>query len=166
MNAAKKAEIKNLLDRGTFKIFLRDDIPKDRNVLPGRFVLAVKPTEDGKEEYKARYVVGGHRDKLKRMMVHAPRRLLLALAVLHGFDIWTADVRQAYLPSPEPLLREVFIKDPVPEFGLPSNHCLQLLLPLYGLCESGDLWNRILDDHHRSELGMKPLDLILHSTPK
>lgn len=159
MSVAKKAEIKNLIDRGTFKTILREDITKDGNVLPGRFVLNIKSTEDGKEIYKAPYFVGGHRDKLKRMMVHSSQtlqassiRLLLALAMAQGLDVWTAEVRQAYLQSSEPLLREVFIKDPVPEFELTPGQCLQLLLPLYGLCESGDLWHRTVDEHHRSEL--------------
>ena len=76
-------------------------------------------------------------------------RLLLALASIHGFDAWTADVRQAYLQSSEPLLRDVFIKDPVPEFELDPSHCLKLLRPLYRLCESGDLWHATLDNHHR-----------------
>ncbi len=72
-------------------------------------------------------------------------RLLLALAAMHGFDIWTSDVRQAYLQSAEPLARDIFIEKPVPEFELAPEQCLQLLKPLYGLCESGDLWHKTLD---------------------
>ena len=164
MTKAKRQEIMSLLERGTFKVILREEIPKDANVLPGRFVLALKSTEDNNVKYKARYVIGGHRDRLKHMMVHststlqpASIRLLLALATVHGFDIWTSDVRQAYLQSAEPLAREVFISKPVPEFELDPSQCLQLLKPLYGLCESGDLWHNTFDRHHKKDLGMKPL---------
>ena len=41
MTATKKAEIKNLLERGTFKVILKEEIPPDGNILPGRFVLSV-----------------------------------------------------------------------------------------------------------------------------
>jgi len=110
MTAAKQAEVRDLLRRGTFKVILREDVPSDANVLPGRFVLAIKSTEDGKIKHKARYLIGGHRDRLKHMVIHLAStlqpqsiRLLLALAAIHGFDIWTSDVRQAHiynLPSP------------------------------------------------------------------
>ena len=53
MSEAKRKEIKGLLDRGTFRIILGEDIPPDGNVLPGRFVLAVKSTEDGQVKFKA-----------------------------------------------------------------------------------------------------------------
>ena len=106
MTAAKKAEIKSLLDRGTFKVILQEELPPDGHILPGRFVLAIKSTDDGKIKYKARYVIGGHRDKYKDLMVHSTStlqpqsvRLLLALAAIFEFDIWTSDVRQAYLQS-------------------------------------------------------------------
>lgn len=163
MGAAVRKEIKGLLDRGTFKVILREEVPPDANVLPGRFVLAIKSSIDGEVKFKARYVIGGHRDKLKHMMVHSATtlqpqsiRLLLALANIHGFDVWSSDVRQAYLQSAEPLAREIFIDKPVPEFELEPHQCLQLMKPLYGLCESGDMWHRTLDDHHRNDLGMSP----------
>ena len=114
-------------------------------------------------KFKARYVIGGQRDKLKRFMVHSSQtlqpasvRLLLAMASMFGFHVWTADVRKAYLQSAEPLMREILIKDPVPEFELDDPQCLQLLRPLSGLCESGDLWHKTLEAHHGNELGMEP----------
>ena len=62
MSQAKRNEMKGLLERGTFSIILREEVPKDANVLPGRFVLAIKSAEDGQVKFKARYVIGGHRD--------------------------------------------------------------------------------------------------------
>lgn len=163
MTTAKRAEIRGLLERGTFRIILREEVPPDANVLPGRFVLAIKSTEDGETKFKARYVIGGHRDRMKAMMVHSAAtlqpqsiRLLLALAAAFGFDIWSADVRQAYLQSSEALSRDIFITKPVAEFELQPEECLKLLKPLYGLCDSGDLWHKTLDDHHRRDLGMTP----------
>ena len=71
MQKAKLDEIRNLMKRGTFKVVLKEDIPDDANVLPGRFVLALKSDIDGKIIHKARFVIGGHRDKLKNFMVHS-----------------------------------------------------------------------------------------------
>ena len=164
MNEAGRKEIKTLLERGTFKVILRKEVPPDGNILPGRFMLAIKSTEDGKVKYKARCVKGGHRDRLKPMTVHTAStlqpqsiRLILALAVVHGFDIWTSKVRQAYLQSAEPLARDIFITKQILEFELDPSQCLNLLKPLYGPCDSGDMWHATLDKHHIDDLGMQPL---------
>ena len=77
--------------------------------------------------YKALFVIGGHRDKLKEFMVHSSQtlqpatiRLMLALAVMLGYEIWISDVKQAYLQSKDGLQRPIFIKDLVEEFELPT----------------------------------------------
>ena len=170
MDEAKREEIKNLLDRGTFKVIPTEDVPQDGNVLPSKFLLVIKSTEDGKTKYKARSVIGGHRDCLKHMMIHIPStsqpqstRLFLALEAIHGIYIWTSDVRQAYLQSAESLTRDIFIKKPVPEFEPDPSQCLKLLKPLYGLYEAGHMWHATLDNHVQ-DLRMKPLrsDPALH----
>ncbi len=71
MKAAIAKEITGLLDRGTFKIILRDEVPKGANVVGGRFVLAIKEEGTEDERYRARFVVLGHRDKDKHQLVHA-----------------------------------------------------------------------------------------------
>ena len=165
MTKAKGAEIMGLLDRRTFKVVLREEIPPNGHVLPGRFVLSIKSTEFGDEEFKARYVIGGHRDRHKEFMVHTSQilqpasvRLMLVIASIFNFEVWTSDVRQAYLQSAEPLSRAIYIDPPSPKFSLAPEECLQLMKPLYGLCKSGDLWHATLDRHHRQDLGMKSLD--------
>ena len=45
---------------------------------------------------------------------------------------------------------------PSPGFELQSEQCLKKFRPFYGLCDSEDHWHRILDEHHRHDLGMDP----------
>jgi hypothetical protein len=63
-------EMNGLVDRGTFQLSLRSEGGPNASVLPSRFVLSIKRADDGEEIYKARLVVGGHRDKSKSSLVH------------------------------------------------------------------------------------------------
>ena len=65
MREAKRAEVQELLKRGTFKEIFRSEVPNGANVLSARFVLAIKSNADGMIKYKARYVMGGHRYQMK-----------------------------------------------------------------------------------------------------
>ena len=57
-------------------------------------------------------------------------RLLLTLASMHSFPVWTSDVKLAYLQSTKPLDRRVYIRDPVPNLNwTPLN-----VLSYYFLC--------------------------------
>ena len=118
MLEAKRAEFCGLLRRGTFRLVVLPDNGRGENVVPSRFVLALKH-EDGRTKAKARFVMGGHRhgDKGKATQINNARnisavgvRLLLALASILGLQVYTEDVRQAYLQSASALRRRIFTK--------------------------------------------------------
>ena len=157
---AKRKEIEELINRGTFKIVLQEDLPENANIIPSRFVLAIKNGENNKEVHKARFVLGGHRDKEKRTIVHnsttlkqSSIRILLAMASIFGFKIWSTDIKQAYLQSASKLKRDVFIKPNIMELN--HGELLQFINALYGLTDAGDYWGEKLHSHHVKDLRMK-----------
>ena len=164
-STAKRKEIESLVKRETWKVVIREEVPKGSNIINGRFVMAIKDTETNKPYFKARFVAQGHRDKEKSVLVHNSKtvrqssiRILLALAALFGFRIWSLDVNNAYLQSASQLLRDIYLK-PGKEFELPSGHLLKLLRPLYGLADSGNYWNETFANHIKNDLKMKPTAL-------
>ena len=139
--------------------------PLTEIVLPGRLVPSINSTEDGREKFKHRFVIGSNPDRCKGLMVlnqqtlqRASTRLMLVFVSIFGFEVWIRDVRQAYLQSTEPLSRAIIINRLFLDFLLDLEQCLQLLKPLYGLFESGDLRHPTLDRHHPQGLRMSPLD--------
>ena len=94
MKTAISREVQDLLRRGTFKFFLRTELPDGANALTARFVLPIKSNAEVKVKYKARYVICGHRDTLKYYLVYGAQTLqassaplLFALASAHNFDV-------------------------------------------------------------------------------
>ena len=163
--AAKEKEIRGLIERGTWKLVAKDEVPNNANIMGGRFVLAIKDEGTQKEVWKARFIVQGYRDKLKTSLVHDSAssrqfstRLLVGLAAIFGFRLFSTDVTRAYLQSAEELMRDVYIK-PNGEFELGPDQLLKLLKPLYGLCDSGDYWGKTFSQHLTDDLGMKPTTL-------
>ena len=164
MREAIRAEVQGLIDRGTFEVLKKKDVPKDANIVPLRFVLALKSGLTIKPKNKARAVLGGHLDKLKELMVHITQtiqpssiRLLSAIAEMFGWELWLSDVCQSYLQANKPLGRLLYVLNVPKEFGLADDECFLVKKPLYGLTESGDLWHATVDGHHRDDLVMKPL---------
>lgn len=106
-------------------------------------MLSIKRDEKGEELYKARFVVGGHKDEAKNVMEHnattirqSSIRLLIALALAFDFNIWTVGANHAYLQSKRALQRDVFIKPYI--LDLAPDELLQIVKPIYGLSDSGD----------------------------
>lgn len=148
------------MDKGVFQVVMKEDIPEDANILEGRFVLALKNVGTNREIYKARFVVQGHTDQEKNLLVHTVTnirhrsiKMLVAIAAIFGFRLWTKDISQAYLQIASKLTREVFVK-PNSGFELRSDQLLRLLNPLYGLSDSGDYWHVTMKKHLTNDLKM------------
>jgi hypothetical protein len=100
---AKKKEVAGLIRRGTWKVVLKEDIEPDANIImSGRFVLSIKNSGTDEEMLKARFVAQGYRDKAKNSLVHdealarqSSARLLVGLAAVLGFRMYSTDVQQA-----------------------------------------------------------------------
>ena len=158
---AKKKEIEGLIKRGTWKIVCRSEVPDDANILNGRFVLAIKDEGTDREIWKARFIVQGHRDRFKKSLVHDISvarqyaiKMLVGIASIFGFRLFSSDVIQSYIQSAEELSRDIFLNPPK-EFCLGPDQLIKLVKPLYGLTESGDYWGRTLRNHLEKMLGME-----------
>lgn len=75
MSEVKRKEIRGLLDRECFKVILKEKVPPDSNIIPGRLVLALKSSVDDKIKYKTRHIIGEHVDCLKNLMVYSSTKI-------------------------------------------------------------------------------------------
>ena len=163
-DSAIEAELRGLRDRGVFKVVKQQSLPQDANILGGRFVLSIKDHGTPQEKLKARYVVQGHTDADKNVLVHntttlrqASVRLVVSIAAILGYRLWSQDITQAYLQSDDTLVRPVYIRPNKHDrryFNLADDEILLLLKPLYGLSDAGDYWYATLSSHLTNELDM------------
>jgi hypothetical protein len=152
------------MDRETFEVVMREEIPAGANIIGSRFVMALKNTETVQPMWKARFVAQGHTDAERHTLLHDATslrqtsiRLIVALAAMFGFKVWSGDVSQAYLQAVGRLARQVYLR-PARELRLRPGAVLKLLRPLYGLADSGDAWANTFFRHVRHDLKMSNLD--------
>lgn len=138
-------EIAGLIEKGTFRLVMKEELDPNPNIVPSRFAIALKHSETADVKFKAEFVLGSQRDKAKSTLVHiavnlrqSSIRLLVSMAMISGFDVCSLDVNQVYLQSASQMKRKVYIK--LKQLYLAPDEFLQILLPLYGLSDSGDYW--------------------------
>lgn len=100
---SKVKEVKEPLRRWTFEIVFVQELSPDGNNLPSSFLLSIKSKFDSRILLKSRYLIGGHRVRVKDLMVHSTKTtppqsvsLLSASVAMLDFDICRSDVKQAY----------------------------------------------------------------------
>lgn len=118
------------------------------------------------ENPKARYVAQRDKDRDKQFVVHnlstlgqRSAKVVVSASALCGVRLFAHEVNQSYLPSAENMSSDVCLQ-PRPEdkhfFGIQDAALLQLLRPLYGICDAGDYWAATITTHIRQDLGMEP----------
>ena len=116
---------------------------------------------------EARYVAQGHREKQKREMVHivtslrqSSTGLVISVAAVKGFRLFSHDVSQYYLQSDEELTWKLLLmpkKKDLQYFQIDTNEIHHLHKPIYGTTYACDYWSVTIDRHAREDLHLKPL---------
>lgn len=79
--------------------------------------------------------------------------ILVGMAAIFSFQVFSTNVTQAYLQSTKMLKRNEYTKPP-PELGLALNQLLKLMKQLYGLADMRDSWGRSMRKDVVSTFGM------------
>lgn len=144
---AIKLELNTLIQFGTWRYVRR---PEDQAVVSTKWVFNIKYTADGRiDRFKARLVARGfsQREGLDYEDTFAPvirlesLRILFALAATYNLKAHLLDATNAYVGSK--LDKQIFMEIPEgvdPKSYDPNDVC-EILQSLYGLRQSGHLWN-------------------------
>jgi len=154
---AMDEEISSLQDNDTYEL---TTLPETRTAVGGRWVYQVKPGPNGKEKFKARYVAKGYsqvknidyRETFAPTARMSTLRALLDVAVQKDMVIHQMDVKTAYLHAD--IDHEIYVEQPegYEEKDSAGNvlYC-KLKKSLYGLKQSGRMWNSVIHNFFISE---------------
>lgn len=137
--------------------------PANRRVLRGRWVFKKKMNPDGTiNKYRARFVAQGYtqakgidfHETFSPVVSATALRAIIAIATHHGWQIRQRDVVLAYLNGK--LEEELYMEQPE-GFGINADSKVcRLLRALYGLKQSGRVWNHRLHEE-LMRLGLQQL---------
>ena len=147
---AMESEMKALADNNTYEL---TTLPEGRTIVGGKWVYAAKLSQDGEEKFKARYVAQGYsqvqdidyKDTFAPTARIVSIRMLMQIAVQNNYVVHQMDVCSAYLNAN--IDCELYIEQP-PGFVIKSKNDQKLVCKLnkslYGLKQSGRMWNNVL----------------------
>jgi hypothetical protein len=147
---AMDEEIKSLHKNNTYSLV---QLPKNKQVVGGRWVYSVKIEPSGKERFKARYVAQGfkqiHGSDYFETFAPTPKmstvRMMMQMATELDLLVHQLDVKTAYLNAP--LDCEIYMNQPIGYEKSSGNEVrlvCKLNKALYGLKQSGRMWNTVL----------------------
>jgi len=153
-NIAIDDELKSITDNATWEIV---NLPRGRTSVKCRWVFRVKRGAEGAViRYKARLVTKGFTQRYGidylEIFAHEVKlsslRIILALAAARNYEINQTDIKTAYLPGK--LEEQIYMESPeglvVEESSSSRKRTVcKLLKGLYGLKESGRIWNQEWD---------------------
>ena len=149
-------ELDSLYDNKTWVI---TGLPRDRTPVKCKWVFREKKGAAGETiRYKARLVAKGFTQQygVDYLETYAPvvklasLRILLAIAAFYGYEIHQGDIKTAYLLGQ--LTEEIYMEipegvaRPTPGNDTRRRVC-RLLRGLYGLKQSGRIWNKAWDEY-------------------
>lgn len=135
-------EHKGFITNGTFIPTRREDLPHCTRTFGSRFIDELKGSSEH-IRHKRRLIVQNFQDRdtttiatKAQTVKRYSKRLLFSLAAsLPHVKVFTRDITQAYIQSPTPLERSVYIYAPG-ELGLSKGTVLHVGNPLCGIAES------------------------------
>ena len=150
---AMNEEMRSLEENETFTL---TSLPKDRQVVGGKWVYAIKENANGDETYKARYVAQGFSQKegTDYHETFSPTanmtsiRTVMQIAAQNDLILHQMDVKTAYLNAP--IDCEIYMEQPdgFRKNGVNGEKLVyKLNKSLYGLKQSGRMWNQLLHAH-------------------
>jgi transposase InsO family protein len=149
--AAIDKEVNGLIANGTWKEVDFKDIPRGTKIINTHVVLNYKTSAYGDEIEKARLVADGSRmvqgvdfqEGWADVVNPTSVRTIFALINQNGWNWQKLDVKQAFLQSD--INQPTFIRLPDWLVGDGESQLKELLKGLYGLRQSGNLWDTLLD---------------------
>ncbi len=157
-SAAVNDELRSLQEREVYELIPRGDVPEGRQIMTGKWVLVTK--HDGRR--KARLVARGFQQVygLDYVDTTSPTtrleslRLLLHLAASQDWDLRQLDIKAAYLDGCLSEEEYQYMEQPRGfEVAGKEDYVWRLQKGLYGMKQSGRVWNRTLNDTIRPRGG-------------
>jgi Reverse transcriptase (RNA-dependent DNA polymerase)/GAG-pre-integrase domain len=154
--AGYREELKSLKDMQVYKLIHRSQIPSNAKVRKGRPVFRLKRDADGKPiRWKVRLVFKGFEQIYGRDYTSTTSptarmeswRILLHIAAAMNWDTQQIDVKTAFLYGLLPDDEVQYMEQPpgFEEHGT-KDHVWMLQRGLYGMKQSGRIWNKTMND--------------------